>query len=147
MTSEVAAWVGGFVAAEGSFTVHRFGRVKKFVFKVELGGRDPEPVALIQRFMKVGRIEKFARRRAHYDDVIRYVLPSLGDQVRVVIPFMDEHLPPSYKRQQYLAWREELVEYWEHQAKRVRPCTVEACETPRRAHGMCRKHLHEAGLG
>jgi hypothetical protein len=38
--------------------------------------------------------------------------------VEVVVPFMDEHLPPSHKRGQYLAWRAELVDYWEHRARR-----------------------------
>jgi hypothetical protein len=59
------------------------------------------------------------------------------------VPFMDAHLPPSYKREQYLAWRGRLLDYWEHRAKRVRPCTVEGCEKPRRAHGLCRHHLYK----
>jgi hypothetical protein len=56
---------------------------------------------------------------------------------------MDEHLPASYKRVQYLDWRARLFEYWEHDAKRVRPCSVEGCDAPRRAHGYCRHHLWE----
>ena len=71
-----------------------------------------------------------------------FVVSRLGDLVHVVVPFMDEHLPPSYKREQYLVWRAELLDYWEHEAKRVRPCSVDGCDQPRRAHGLCRHHLY-----
>ncbi|MBM3675088.1 MAG: hypothetical protein FJW88_09055 [Actinobacteria bacterium] len=81
------------------------------------------------------------RRRPHYDDEIPFAIRSLRDHLAVTIPFMDVHLPESYKRTQYLAWRAELMEYWEHRAKRVRACTVGGCEAPRRAHGLCRHHL------
>ena len=36
----------------------------------------------------------------------------------VVVPFMDEHLPASYKRTQYEAWRAELVAYDERPTSR-----------------------------
>jgi len=65
----------------------------------------------------------------------------MKDHLAVTIPFMDEHLPESYKRRQYLAWKAELLEYWEQKAKRRRPCVVEGGEAPRRAHGLCRRHL------
>ena len=70
------------------------------------------------------------------------MIQSLRQLIEIVVPFMDEHLPPSYKRQQYLAWKARLLDYWEHRAKRVRPCTVEGCDEPRRAHGLCRHHLY-----
>ena len=56
------------------------------------------------------------------------------------MPFMDEHLPPSHKREQYLVWRAQLLDYWEHQARRRRPCRVEGCAEPTRAKGLCRRH-------
>ncbi len=43
-----------------------------------------------------------------------------------------------------LAWRTALLEYWEHHAKRVRPCTIEGCERSRRAKGLCRSHYYDA---
>lgn len=48
---------------------------------------------------------------------------------------MDEHLPRSYKREQYLEWRARLLDYWEYRAKRIRPCTVNGCAEPRRLTG------------
>jgi hypothetical protein len=56
---------------------------------------------------------------------------------------MDEHLPDSHKRTQYLVWRAQLLDYWEHRARRRRPCTVAGCEQPQRAKGVCRHHYYE----
>jgi hypothetical protein len=72
-----------------------------------------------------------------------FAVNALPDLVEVVVPFMDEHLPPSHKREQYQLWRADLLEYWEHEAKRRRPCTVEDCDQPRRAKGVCRKHYYD----
>jgi len=69
---------------------------------------------------------------------------ALADLVEVVVPFMDEHLPPSHKREQYLVWREELLAYWETKAKRRRVCTVDGCDHPQRAKQVCRRHYYEA---
>ena len=68
---------------------------------------------------------------------------KLKDLVDVVVPFMDEHLPASHKREQYLVWRAQLLDYWEHRARRRRACTVEGCEKPQRAKGVCRGHYYE----
>jgi hypothetical protein len=137
---DVAAFLGGFVAAEGCCSGDRAG--SQFVFELGLGTSDrPMCVAFLDLF-GVGHVHDSPRRRAHYDDESTYAVRSLRDLVEVVVPFMDEHLPPSYKRTQYLAWKERLLDYWEHRAKRVRPCEVEGCEAPRRAHGLCRRHLY-----
>lgn len=89
-------------------------------------------------------VYEYRRREEHYDDETIFMVHSIKELITAVVPFMDEHLPPSYKRQQYLEWRERLLDYREHQAKRVRPCTVDGCEEPRRAHGLCRYHLYQA---
>ncbi len=96
----------------------------------------------LRDFFGCGSIVDAPRRKPHYDDESAFVVQSLRSLVEVVVPFMDEHLPPSYKRQQYLAWTARLLDYWEHKAKRVRPCTVEGCDEPRRAHGLCRHHRY-----
>jgi hypothetical protein len=96
---------------------------------------------LLESFLGVGHVYESQRRKATYDDESNFHTSRLSDLIQVVVPFMDEHLPPSYKRKQYLTWRQRLLDYWEHRAKRVRLCTVEGCESPRRAHGLCRHHL------
>lgn len=83
-----------------------------------------------------------SRRKPHYDDECSFAIQGLQDHLRVTIPFMDEHLPASYKREQYLAWREQLLDHWELPAMRVRPCSIDGCERPRRARGPCRRHLY-----
>lgn len=57
---------------------------------------------------------------------------------------MDAHLPASYKRDQYLVWRAALLDYWERDARRVRPCAVPGCQEPRKMKGLCRPHYRAA---
>ncbi len=140
--TDIASFVGGFVAAEGSFTIS--GRPPSFTFAVGLGALDEGMCRGLQSFLGVGHVTAFARRQAHYDDEVCFAVRSLRELVEVVVPFMDEHLPPSYKRIQYEAWRTRLLDYWERDAKRVRPCSVEGCERPRRAKGLCRSHYYAA---
>jgi hypothetical protein len=140
--TDIAAFVGGFVAAEGSFTIS--GRPPSFTFAVGLGALDKGMCQGLQSFLGVGHLTAFARRRVHYDDEVCFAVRSLRDLVEVVVPFMDEHLPPSYKRIQNETWRARLLDYWEHDAKRVRPCSVEGCKRPRRAKGLCRSHYYAA---
>ena len=99
---------------------------------------------LLEGFLGAGHVYESRRWKSHYEDECCFTVTSLRELIEVVVPFMDEHLPPSYKRDQYLAWRERLLGYWEHRAKRVRACTVEGCEAQRRAHGLCRHHLFKA---
>lgn len=138
-TEGLAPFLAGVTAAEGSF--FRTGTPPKFVFAVGLGAVDASTCELFRTYLGVGNIIFFPRRKPHYDDEVTFSVQSMRDHLAATIPFMDGHLPESYKRQQYLAWRAELLEYWERSAKRRRPCTVDSCEAPRRAHGLCRQHL------
>lgn len=147
-TDDLATFLAGFVAAEGCFTsTSRAGGSRRFTFQVTLGATDRGTCAALGRLLGVGRIHAYPRRERRYDDEIQYSVQSIHDLIGVVVPFMDEHLPPSHKREQYLEWRQQILEYWESRAQRARPCTIEGCESVRRAHGLCRRHLHEAGLG
>ena len=111
-----AAFLGGFVAGEGYFGAYRHG-APWFVFSVGLGEADAGMCEALRDTRGVGRLVRSARRRPHYDDEVTFVVRRLRDLVEVIVPFMDEHLPPSHKRTQYLAWREALVDYWEHDAR------------------------------
>jgi hypothetical protein len=143
--SYLSAWIGGFTAAEGAFT--RSHHPPKFGFVIALASLDSSVCDTVHEFLEVGTVAIYPRRKAHYCDVVVYQVRSLSDLVNTVVPFMDEHLPASHKREQYLRWRRELLQYWEKEAKRVRPCTEAGCDAPRRAHGLCRHHLFKAGLG
>ena len=109
----LAAWVGGFVAAEGSFCTTITPSHRRFLFQVGLGAVDGAVCQLLLELFGAGRIVTHRRRRPHFDDEVAFVVTRLGDLVDVVVPFMDAHLPPSHKRQQYEAWRAELLGYWE----------------------------------
>lgn len=140
--TEFASFVAGFVAGEGCFTLS--GRPSSFRFAVGLGPVDSQICDELQAFFGVAHVTRSPRRRPHYDDEVCFAVRALPDLVNVIVPFMDEHLLPSYKRNQYQAWRTTLLSYWEHQAKRVRGCTVEGCTAPRRARGLCRRHYYAA---
>jgi hypothetical protein len=73
-------------------------------------------------------------------DEATFAVQSTKELADVVVPFMDTFLPPSKKREQYLAWRRQLLAFWEHDARRRRPCTVEGCDRLQRAKGYCRHH-------
>lgn len=135
---ELAAFLGGFAAAEGCFNRNK----AKFRFAISLGASDEGMCQVWASTLRVGSIYTYARRMEHYDDETVFVVQSLSDLVNTVVPFMDAHLPRSHKRRQYLKWKRELLSYWEQDAKRRRPCTVEGCVLPRRAKGLCRAHYY-----
>ena len=140
-TDQVANYLGGLIAAEGTFTSWRTATKARWTFAVGLAASDRVTVETLAEFFGVGSIHLSPRRKPHYDDEVTFAVQSMREHLAVTIPFMDDHLPESHKRRQYLAWKSELLEYWEHSAKRRRPCSVDGCETPRRAHGLCRHHL------
>ena len=90
--TEVAAYLGGFVAAEGCFHA-----------RPETGGsRSPSrSVPATGRWSScstsssgAAASRRYGRRQPHYDDEVTFVVRRLRDLVEVVVPFMDEHLPP-----------------------------------------------------
>jgi hypothetical protein len=139
-TEAVAAFLAGFVAAEGCFS--RSGNGRRFTFEVGLGRADRGMCEQFHAWLRVGHIYDGRRRMPHHDDSSTFMVQSLRELVGVIVPFMDAHLPPSYKQEQYGQWREQLLYYWEHHARRVRRCSVEGCAAPQRAHGLCRAHLY-----
>ena len=96
---------------------------------------------LVRDFLAVGSIVHSPRRKPHYDDEVQFTVQATRDLVDVVVPFMDAHLPESYKRAQYLEWRAALLDYWEHRFRRRKRCMVEDCDALAKAYGYCRKHL------
>jgi hypothetical protein len=135
--TDLAAFIAGFVAGEGTFTGSGNDR---FRFAVELGASDRSSCDLLRAYFEVGHVNWYRRRKEHYDDEVVFAVQSLRELVEVIVPFMDEHLAPSYKRQQYEQWRGRLLDYWEHRAKRRRSCTIDGCDRPHRARGYCRRH-------
>ena len=113
-------------------------------FAVTLGAADQVSIDTLRAFFGVGHTYWYPRRKPHYDDEVVFTVQSLRELVEVIVPFMDEHLPPCHKRTQYEVWRADLVDYWEHHAKRKRSCIIDGCERVRRAKGLCRQHYFDA---
>lgn len=106
--TEACAFIGGFVAAEGCFT--RGTAPRDFRFVIGVGAEDEPLLRWIRGVLGVGRVNKYARRKAHYDDEATFTVAAAADIITVIVPFMDRWLPQSYKREQYLAWRSQLLE-------------------------------------
>jgi hypothetical protein len=140
--TELASTIGGFVTGEGCFLAS--GSPRSFTFSVKLGARDAELIDALREYFGVGTMHAYARRKEHYDDEVVFQVRKTRDLVEVIVPFMDEHLPPSHKREQYFVWRGQLVEHWTDHARRRRPCTVEGCDQPQRAKKLCRHHYYQA---
>jgi len=134
--AETAAFIGGFVAAEGTFT----STGRRFRFAVALAHQDHETCQRLSRWFGVGRIYHSARRSPQHADAVVYQVQSLTDLVAVIVPFMEEHLPASHKRDQFEAWSRELLSYVETRARRRGTCGVSSCSRPHRAKGLCRQH-------
>lgn len=136
--TDIASFLAGVSCAEATFSA----LPTRFAFAVALGNEDRATCELLQTFFGIGVVRVYPRRKEHYDDEAVYRVQRLVDLVEVIVPFMDEHLPPSHKRAQYEDWRQQLLDYWEHRAKRRRVCTVDGCEQPSRAKGRCRHHYY-----
>lgn len=136
---ETARFFAGFVAAEGSF--NRSGR--KFRFAISVADIDHDMCQMGRNLLGVGRVYVYPRRQEHFHDEATFVVQAVGELVGHVVPFMDAYLPQSKKRAQYLRWKGDLLEFWQHEMKRRRGCTIEGCSVPQRGKGVCRRHYFQ----
>jgi hypothetical protein len=98
---------------------------------------------VLRAFLGVGSVVSSPRHKPHHDDEVCYTVQRTRDLAEVIVPFMDAHLPASYKRTQYEAWRAAVVDQWRARGAN-RSCTVDGCDEPRRAMGLCRAHYYVA---
>ena len=64
------------------------------MFAIALGSADGDFCRDLPGFFGVGTVQTHARRQEHYQDEVTYAVRALPDLVEVIMPFMDEHLPP-----------------------------------------------------
>jgi hypothetical protein len=109
---------------------------------IAVGAVDASMCEMAQNVLGVGHIRSYTRRHPHFDDETVFAVQSVRDLVAVVVPFLDAHMPPCKKRDQYLVWRHKLIRFWNNDMKRRRPCTEDGCDKPQRGRGVCRRHYY-----
>lgn len=136
--TELADAIGGFVAAEGCFVSSSARGLPTFGFVVALGARDNRMCRLLHAYFGCGTVHAYPRRMPHFDDEVRFQVRRFADLCTVISPFMDEHLPPSRKRDQFEEWRMTLLADAPRRARR--PCRIDGCTRAHRAKGLCSTH-------
>jgi len=152
----VGSVLAGFVAGEGCFTSTSAGRDRvdgsrrtRFIFAVTVAERDLTLLEAMRTFLGGrGSIRRQDRGNPRWLPVVSYSISSRKAIREVVIPFCDEYLLPSAKRDQFDAWRARFDGY-----ERAHPtqwgqgpssCSVIGCDRPVRGQGLCRSHYYRA---
>lgn len=146
--------LAGFVAGEGSFYDTRAGddRVDgstrtRFVFQVTIAERDRQVLEALQTFLgNAGYIRDVAVRNERWLPLVTYRVHSrIGIRTKV-IPFCDQFLLSSAKRDQYERWRDDFCAYEaNHPTQWGRGpsiCYEPGCDRPVRGRGLCRSHYY-----
>jgi hypothetical protein len=94
----------GLIVGEGSFTGDR----QQPSLEIKLHRRDVEPLEHLQRVFG-GRI--FGPYTRGGRNLYAYMLR--GQELRTALPVIQEHLPPSWKRVQFEAWRAKYADYFD----------------------------------
>jgi hypothetical protein len=110
--------LGGLVAGEGCFRSttrrERFAdgsaRVR-FVFELSLATADRPLLVALQSFLGAGTIDDRGVRRHGWSPESRLTIASERSHLASTIPFAERFLAPCRKRQQFEAWRDELLAY------------------------------------
>jgi hypothetical protein len=148
--------LAGFVAGEGSFYTTRAGPDRndgsprtRFIFQLTIARHDrPLLQAMRAALGGVGSIQDIVQRRPNWLPLSTYRVSSRYQTRSVLIPFFDEYLVPSAKRDQFDRWRVEFENY-----ERAHPtqwgkgpsiCSEPGCEKPVRGRGLCRSHYYRA---
>lgn len=145
--------LGGFVAGEGCFYTVVNGRawsdgdpIRKFGFKVSVATRDRALLEALRERLGAGSIHDTAPGQPHWQPQSTLTIHSLRAHRIATVPFMDRYLIAGAKRRQYLAWKQEMVDYMARHAIRAggQPlrCSVEGCDRPLRGRRLCRRHYY-----
>lgn len=94
----------GLIVGEGSFT----GDGQQPSLEIRMHRRDLEPLEQVRRTLG-GRVYG----PYHHGSRHLYVYMLRGADLRAVEPLLREHLPPSWKRAQFDAWREKHSDFFD----------------------------------
>ena len=96
MDAFTLGYLMGLLVGEGSFSSD--GRTP--ALSVRLHARDPQPLAWLERTLGGRVYGPYQSQGRHYS-----VWHLRGATLRRALPLLERYLPPSHKREQFLAWR------------------------------------------
>lgn len=103
-------FISGIVTAEGSFTTYESDNQFRAGFNIGMADRDETTLRNIASFFnRSGRISRKEEREAHHADTIHFRINSIKDIVELIIPFFEQYPPRGKKRNQYIEWRDEIL--------------------------------------
>lgn len=108
-------WIAGFVAGEGNFQLDKYGSK----FRIIMHEREKDILEQIRNHLGVGEIyfrdvkKSMKNWNPKYQSDIRnnqwaYIVQSVVDQIRVIIPFFEKYPPRAYKQIQFEKWKENI---------------------------------------
>jgi hypothetical protein len=113
---------------------------------MKMADRETEALRDLHRVLGVGAISFQPARRAAWQPTATYGIHSRRALRTALIPFCDEHLLWSFKRSQYLVWRDQFQTYEAHFPSNwgagPSPCSIPGCDKPVRGRGLCRAHYY-----
>lgn len=119
------AFIAGYIAGEGCFSVTDHGTYKQFVFIVGVAEDELGMLEAMKERFGVGTITDRAPSDIGKKPVKIYRIGSYRDLWFHVVPFIDAvGLGPTHKAEQYAEWRAELEAYVTSEKRRF-PVTLD----------------------
>jgi hypothetical protein len=120
----------------------------RFRFQVTVASRDRLLLEQLQSFLSFGSITDRRPGRPGHQPTSELRVSSFRAHREGTIPFAEQYLLPSAKRNQFDRWRADMEEYLEAHPARwglgPSPCSVPGCRKPVRGQGVCRSHYYRA---
>jgi len=115
--NEDLCWfISGLVTAEGCFTRYETDGRFRAEFKIGMADRDETTLKNIASFFnRGGCISKREEQKDHHSDTIHFRITSIKDIITVIIPFFEMYSPCGKKFNQYVKWRDEILNEYDLQ--------------------------------
>lgn len=109
-TEPINYFLAGLIAGEGCFT--KKSKLKGFSFSIKMADRDKEILEELKKIINAGYIYLYKKRKNLWEDECVFIIQSQIDIHTKLIPFMNKFLLGSFKRKQFLRWKEEFYTYY-----------------------------------
>jgi hypothetical protein len=113
---------------------------------VTMASRDRPLLQALREFLGYGSITETPSRQVGWQPTSHFRINSRRGHHAATIPFAEQFLLPSHKREQFVEWRDAfLANEQAHPSKFGKgrsTCSVDDCPLPVRGRGLCRKHYY-----